>query len=343
MSTRREALEAAITAVEDQSTAPTGAVSVSDAPEGAIETPKAAPETESAQPREETGRFAPKQPDPAAVAADPNKVEQTAPPAKVRPRPAAPHSWKPEHRAKWDQLDPDIAAYINQREEETARGVEPLKRVWKEVSPYLETIQRNGVSPEYVVKDLLFTANQLATGDPQTKFATLMNIARVYNVPLQGIQGQEQQPVDPNIQALQQQVYGLQSHIQNFQHQQSAAQAAALDQQIEEFGKSHEHFPVLRETMARLLNAGEATDLDSAYTKAMRLHDDIWQRQQATQREAEEAKRRQEADRAAKAARANTVSTRSATPGNVAAKAGVATGRRAALEEAFNELTASRL
>lgn len=341
MSTRREALETALEAVEQQTAAPSGAVAVSEVQEPVVEAQEPEQQGDGRQ-RDEAGRFAPKQPDPTAVATDPNKVEQVAPP-EAKARPAAPQSWKAEYRAKWDTLDPDVAAYINQRDEETARGVEPLKRVWKEVQPYVDQMHARGVTAEYVVNDLMRTYNTLLNGDPQTKLQTLMNVAQACGIQLPMGGEQQQQYVDPNIQALQQQIQGLNGVVTNFQHQQQAAQAAAINQQINEFKASHEHFDAVQDTMARLLNAGEATDLDSAYTKAIRLHDDIFQRQQASQREAEETKKRQEADRAAKAARANTVSTRSATPGNVAAKAGVATGRRAVLEDAFNEITASRL
>jgi hypothetical protein len=96
--------------------------------------------------------------------------------------------------------------------------------------------------------------------------------------------------------------------------------------------------------MQRLLQAGMATDLDSAYSKALRLNDELFTKHQATQRDAAEKNRRIEADKAAKAAKANAVSTRTATPGAVAATTGGAPkGRRAALEESFDQATASRI
>lgn len=350
MSTRREALEAAFEAESaDDTTAAQAAVSVSGGEEtGAVAEEPAAAAPAEARARDEAGRFAPKQPDPAAVSGQPAAAppalaaEPVAAAPEVKPRPAAPHSWKPEHRAKWDTLDPEIASYINQREEETARGVEPLKGVWKEVQPYLDQIRGRGMTPEYVVADLMRTYNTLANADPQTKAQTLRNIARAVGVDL-SVEQQPQQQIDPSVAALQQQVQGIGQTVMSWHQQQQANQQAALNREIDQFRASHEHFDALQDTMARLMNAGEASDLDSAYTKAMRLHDDIWQRQQASQREADEAKRREEANRAAKAARANTVSTRTATPGSVAATAGVATGRRAALEEAFAQHTTGRL
>jgi hypothetical protein len=96
--------------------------------------------------------------------------------------------------------------------------------------------------------------------------------------------------------------------------------------------------------MQQLLQAGLATDLDSAYSKALRLNDELFQKSQATQREAAEKQRRIEADKAAKAAKANAVSTRTTTPGAIAATTGGAPkGRRAALEDSFEQMTASRI
>jgi hypothetical protein len=114
--------------------------------------------------------------------------------------------------------------------------------------------------------------------------------------------------------------------------------------EVENFKSSHPYVDQLGPQMQQLLQAGLATDLDSAYSTALRLNDELFQKSQATQREAAEKQRRIEADKAAKAAKANAVSTRTATPGAIAATTGGAPkGRRAALEDSFKQMTASRI
>ena len=82
--------------------------------------------------------------------------------------------------------------------------------------------------------------------------------------------------------------------------------------------------------MAQLLESGIAQDLKSAYDKAIRMHDDIWEKEQAAKQAAS-----QQATQAAQAkqvaqAKAAAVSPRTTTPG--AGTVSSAKGIRAAVE-----------
>jgi len=307
------------------------------------------------RPRDESGRFAAKKPEAPIEAksdAAPANPTPTAEAAPAADRPAPPKSWAADKKAHWDKLDPQIAAYINQREEEQARGVEPLRKVWQGLAPHLDLIQSKGLTPEYVVKDLLDTAVSLDRAAPQDKLAIWMRVGQSYGVPVHLLQGmaqqQGQQPgqVDPQSLALWQELQGVKQHLTMQQQQAEMRVQAEVDSEISAFAQSdsHPHFEALKDTMANLLQSGMASDLDSAYSKALRLHDDLWQQEQAVQRQNAEAQAKTEKDKAAKAAKANAVSTRTATPGAVAAAtSGAPKGRRAALEEAFSGVNASRI
>lgn len=350
MGTRREDLAEALDAIEEK-------IPETLTPEPEVITPTV--ENISADPadpvdgervRDESGRFSkkPEAPNPDAI------VDVEAKPVEVQ-RAEAPKSWKAEQRANWDKLDPAVANYISQREQEMSRGVEqererlaPAVQMYQSVEPFVSELRKHGANPEAIARDLFYTHRLLATGDEATKLQTIVGIAHSVGIPLhqmltQGNVPQHfQQHLDPNVMAAQQRARDAQNQLEqrNFQDQNSIQQAA-LDE-VNRFKETHPHVDELGPTMQRLLQAGEATDLDSAYSKALRLNDKLFEQSQASQREAAEKQRRIDADKAAKAAKANAVSTRSATPGTAAN--GVAPkGRRAALEDAFDSMSAGRI
>lgn len=296
--------------------------------------------------RDESGRFTKK---PEAHA---DVVDVEAKPIEVQ-RPEPPKSWKAEQRAVWDKLDVDTAKYLHQREEEQARGFEEYRAVrdpiFKEVEPYIAEIRQGGGSPEAITRDLFYTFKLLRSGDEGTRLQTLVNVAHSVGIPLgqwlqhsQAITPQAQQYLDPQVMAANQRARNAELQANQIQTQQQAEQDAAARAQVDSFKQTHPHVDELAPEMQRLLQAGLATDLESAYSKALRLNEPLFEKSQAQQREAAEKDRRLQADKAAKAAKANAVSTRSATPGTAAN--GVAPkGRRAALEDAFDSVSASRI
>jgi hypothetical protein len=352
MGTRREDLAEALEAI-DQSVTDTPADPahevVVDAP--SVENISAEPVENEARSRDESGRFAPKAL--AAPSAEAVTGVEAQPVATERPEP--PKSWKADQRAHWDKLDPEVAKYIHQREQESQRGFDDYRAkvepIVQSIQPHLDELRHQGVQPEVVVRDLLYTRKLLATGDEATKIQTLVNVAHAVGIPLQQMLQQSaalpqhmQHHIDPNVMAAQQRARDLENQMAQHQQQQHAQIQADAVAQVEHFRSSHPYVDQLGPEMQRLLQAGMATDLDSAYSKALRLNDELFTKSQATQREAAEKNRRIEADKAAKAAKANAVSTRTATPGAVAATTGGAPkGRRAALEESFDQATASRI
>lgn len=358
MPTRREDLAEALDALEQN--ADTSELPVREDPPPTVENISAesgkdldAPEVKERKPRDEAGRFSKKevlekQLD-SPEANKPAEVEKTV---DVQ-RPEPPKSWKAEKRAVWDKLDPEVANYIHQREQESQRGFDDYRSkvepIYQQIQPHIEELRQQGVHPEMVVRDLLHTRRLLATGDEATKLQTLVNVAHACGIPLQqmlqhsaALPQHMQQHIEPNVMQAQQRARDLEFQMAQRQQQDHAQMQAAAQAEVENFKASHPYVDQLGPQMQQLLQAGLATDLDSAYSKALRLNDKLFEQSQATQREAAEKQRRIEADKAAKAAKANAVSTRSATPGTAAN--GVAPkGRRAALEDAFDTMSANRI
>lgn len=322
-----------------------------------IENAGANSEGDEARSRDDFGRFERKK----AIEQDIDKSTEVAQSDQDQQiqiqRPEAPKSWKQEYKQHWDKLDPDVAKYVGQREEEMSRGVEierqrmaPAVQLYESVQPFIDEIRQTGRDPNSDLRDLLHTRRLLATGDETTKLHTLVNIAHSIGIPLHQMLQQSaavpqhmQQQLDPNVIAAQTQARNAQWQLaQEQQRQQLEAQRAA-ENMVHQFGQNHPHLDELGPTMQRLLQSGEAVDLDSAYSKALRLNDKLFEQTQAQQRQDAEKQRRQDADKAAKAAKANAVSTRTATPGSSATTGSAAKGRKAFLEEAFSEVDAGRI
>jgi hypothetical protein len=332
--TLREALEAAVEThdvespqVETEVLA--GAPEAS--PEPVVETAAEATQRE----RDERGRFAPRS---EVTAVMPPEATVVAAPPPVE-RPPRPTSWKKDYWDDWEKLDPKTAKYIEQREREYASGVstykqeaERAKEIFDVIAPYQQLIEREGGTPARAVQQLLNTAALLRTSDPQTKANLLLQVAQQYGVPLEYMfNGQTQTPsqVDPQTAWLREQVEQLQGWKNNFESTQQQAVQATINQEIEDFKQDKPHFEAVRERMAGLLRAGLADDLNSAYTAAVRMDDNLYE--QSLQERATNAAKQQHVQRAKAAA----VSIKSSTPSAMSTPS-TAKGLRAQLEEVFD-------
>ena len=234
--------------------------------------------------------------------------------------------WKKAALAEWDKL-PDIARKeIERREADFHKGIEQYKagaqasqEFERAVAPYMATIQSLGVTPTVAAAHLMNVDHQLRYSAPQQKVGLLLKIANDYGVDINtlatGIQQiagervwEQQNPVDPRMQQLQQRVDQLQQ--QQFQAQQQAVHAehSAIDSEIAAFAADpdHEHFGLLQKDMAVLLQNGLAKSLDDAYEMAMRQNPQTYQIWLAQQQQEWDAQRKAKVAKA-KQAGANVV------------------------------------
>jgi hypothetical protein len=289
--------------------------------------------------RDPAGRFAPKQ-------AEPQEVQPEAePPVWKRP----PASWKKDYHEVWAKADPRMQEYAWQREEQMRAGVEPLlskaqfaDAMQQAISPYMQTIQGLGMTPDKAVAALMEADHKLRNSDPQTKLQYFQQLAQSYGINLGGMQaapGQmPQQAVDPTVWALQNELNKVRGEVMGWKQQQEMMENQNLLNEINQFSLKAEHFEDVRPTMIQLLQSGVAQTLEDAYEKAVRLDPNLFEQMTKAQQAEAAAKQAKEQNRAAKAARAAAVSVRSATPGaNTAPKTA---DRRALLEDAFSEIEA---
>ena len=298
---------------------------------------ESAPAGETARedvPRDDQGKFAAKEPEQTMMQQAEQPVEE---PVWKRP----PASWKKDYHDAWQTADDRLKEYAWQREEQMKAGVQPLMEKarladqFQEVlNPYMDTIRGQNIEPTQAVKALMEADHALRFSDPQQKQQLFMRLAQQYGVTLGG--ELQQQPFDPNISALQQELNRVRGEVMSWKEQQEQVQNQSLLGEINSFAMKAEHFEEARPTMISLLQSGVAATLEEAYEKAIRLDDNLYQQVQQSRQAQAETQQKVVANQAAKKARAAAVSVRSAAPG--ATTATKAQDRRSMLAEQFDSV-----
>ncbi len=311
-----------------------------------VETPQETkPSRTEGRARDEKGRLLPGK----AQKEEPAAQEVAAVPAK--PRPPRPSSWKKEYWDHWEKIDPTLAEYLNQRENEFAKGVSTYKTEWDQVkpiaeavAPFLPELQANNIKPEAWITNLGQAHRMLATGSPEAKLSMFMKLAKDYQVPVQNLfqQGQDGQIYfNPQVQTFQPQAPqpDVAEVVKKVLLEQSTAQeihnfASATDDKGQ---LKHPHFEAVRATMQGLLQAELATDIADAYKQALKhpRHADIYASIQEQEQKAETDRKAKEQAEAVARARQKAVSVKGGTPSapDVQKPKGVRAAVEAAVEQ----------
>ena len=302
------------------------------------------------RPREPDGKFtrAPKESKPTGKQA-PGQKQATDEYA------APPKSWKQEYHQHYAGLTPDVRKYLHMREQEQNAGVEPLKLraqradlLEQALGPVMGDLQMSGVGVDSFLRDIAQTVLTLKNGTVEQKVQTLNRIAQQYGVvAAQQVANTAAGATNPELAKLQDKLGEFENRFRQEDEQRERAEWEAVDTSMRQFGDQKTetgepkfpHFADanVRVTMGRLIQTGEANSLESAYTKAIRLHDDIWKQEQERESAANAAIRRQETQRVAIGARRAAVSPRSSSPTGASEGSGKV-DRRASLMSAFDEL-----
>ena len=283
------------------------------------------------------GKFAPK-------GAETAPAGQEAPEEPVWSRP--PKSWKKDYHDVWPGVPDRAKEYFHTREDEIQNGINNARQaaneyehIRKVMDPYMPTINGLGLDAPRAIKGLMEADHILRTSAPEHKRAYLLQLADHYGIQLGDVS--QHAPTasagNPDLYALKNELNQVRGEVVGWKKAQEDAANQTLLQDIANFAKGKTHFEEVRPTMASLLQAGLALDLEGAYTMAVRLNDELFASEQASIQGKQAAERRDTANRAAKAARGAAVSVRSSTPG-VAAKTN-AQDRRSMLAEQFDNMT----
>ena len=263
------------------------------------------------RPRDTSGKFAKsseralKEPSQASVDNYEQQVES-------KPRPS---SWKKDYEEHWGKLDPTLQDYIQQREADYAKGVSTYKNQWDMAAPLVETIkqfepllQHHNINAKDWIGRLGRADMLLTRGSPEQKVQMFAQLANDYGVNLGQLTGQ--QGYDPQFSQLAQELNQIKNQWGQFQSQQEMMEQTQLQNEISSFKDDKPHFEDVRETMAGLLQNGMAHDLQSAYDKAIRLNDDVFQKMQTEQSTRSDSAQREKVAQA----KAKVLSPKSTTP-----------------------------
>ena len=258
------------------------------------------------QPRDEKGRFTaeekPEEPVEVEAQADETPIEETE--VQEEPKLQRPTTWKKEYLPLWDKMEKGEALskeeakkmleYANQRESEYKKGVSAYKaeadsaRTLREaIEPFVPELQKSGIHPAAWINNLGRAHMILSNAPMQQKVEMFNRLAQDYGIDLNLYQNSGENTTqlynDPQTVALQQQIQMLNSQVQQVTGWRQQEENARLQSEIQRFSadvERHPHFEAVREQMAQLLENGLAPDLETAYAKAVRLNDQVWQAEQ---------------------------------------------------------------
>lgn len=259
-----------------------------------------------------------KQPDDKQEKSEQKDSKQASTPAeKLRP----PVGWTKEGKANWDNLPPDVQKSVLKREEEFSNGIKQYADKAKSydeldqvIAPYKQMIASYGVTPAQTVDRLFKWMNALSHQDVNVKANAFKSLAQSFGfdisslAPQQSKEGDQENAstFDPSI--IDQRLSPVLSEVQQLKKQQEEAQAAAAAQLIANWSKDKPYFNEVRTDMYRLIESGAVPplpngdiDLDTAYNKAVRLNENVWDSIQLEEQQKREAAAREQAEKEAKA------------------------------------------
>lgn len=307
--------------------------------------------TDAQRQRDEQGRFAARQAADAAAAAP---VVEAAP-VTIEPAKPALTTWRKEYlpiQAKLESgqvLLPDearkLAEYNVQREREYATGIsahraeaQNAKALTDVVQEFMPQLQQANMNPAHWIQNMGRTHCAIVAGTPQQKLEIFTRLAASYGVPIGALAQAQGQGVDQTTLQLMQQMDDMKKSVQGVNSWREQQEMDGINKELAKFSDAskYPHFEQVRGDMAQLLETGVAKDLDTAYTKAVRLNDEAWNAEQLRQTAATATS--QASNKAAAAAKARQASG-SVRSGASAASARVAPSNdiRESLESAFEQ------
>lgn len=299
------------------------------------------PEAQPDRPRDEHGRFKPKEEQEAQTPVETvdetpaeEPVEEEAPEGEEEPSPydTPPSSWKKEAAADWSLIPAGVRQEIHRREQNMLDGIQQYKgaadfghTLYKEFQPYEPMLRALNTNPAEATRQMLNQEYILRQGTPEQKGQLIAEAIQAYGIDPNLIrleQGGSQVP--PELQQaltpLQQEVDRLKQELdqQRSQAQQATeaatrAQREDVSQEVEGFrsalddsGKlKNPYFEQVRDDMSALLANGRASGLQDAYDKAVWANPEVRSKLIAQQRKAEREAAAKKAAEAKKAAAAN--------------------------------------
>ena len=290
--------------------------------------------------------------------ADKDEAQEAAEEVKPITRPS---TWKKEYVQIWDKMEKGeqiskedfikFAEYANQRESEYKKGVSTYKaeadraKSYEEaIAPFAQEFQQQGITPAAWINNL-GRAHMILTKAPyEQKVQMFQRLAQDYGIQFNGESVVQPQQVDAYTQQLMNQLNQVNQEVSSIKGRFAQEENQRLMSEIERVRSDVEkfpHFDVVREEMAQLLELGKAQDLETAYAKAVRMNDDVWE----LEKERLLSTAKQQASKAQQVAKAKAaaVSPKSVTPSGRVIEPGDKKDRRSIIAEQMGEALSRRV
>ena len=273
-----------------------------------------------------------------------------------------PSTWKKEYVQIWDKMEKGeqiskedfvkFAEYANQRESEYKKGVSTYKaeadraKGYEEaIAPFVPELQAQGITPAAWINNLGRAHMILSKAPYDQKVQMFQRLAQDYGIQLNG-EGQFAAPpqIDAYTQQLMNQLNMVNQEVSSIKGRFAQEESQRLMNEIERHRSDVEkfpHFDVVREEMAQLLELGKAQDLETAYKKAVRMNDDVWELEQ--ERLLNTAKQQASKAQQVAKAKAAAVSPKSVTPSGKVTEPGDKKDRRSIIAEQMGEAMSRRV
>ena len=269
-----------------------------------------------------------------------------------------PSTWKKEYVSIWDKMEKGeqinkddfvkFAEYANQRESEYKKGVstykaeaDRAKSYENAIAPYADNLQKRGIQPTQYIENLVRAEQILSNAPYEQKVQAFQKLASDYGIQLND--GQVTQ-LDPYTQQLMNQLNQVNQEVSNIKGRFAQEENQRLMGEIERVRSDVEkfpHFDAVREEMAQLLELGKAQNLETAYKKAVRMNDDVWELEQ--ERLLNTAKQQASKAQQVAKAKAAAVSPKSVTPSGKVAETGDKKDRRSLIAEQLGDAMGRRV
>lgn len=267
---------------------------------------------ELTQPRErdEAGRFVGKTATPADATAIEGEAAAAVPAAAAEPWSAAPNTWRKEVAANYAALPDVVKQEIHRREEDFHKGIGQYRdaaafghSLFEDLSPHFAVMRQIGATPREVVRDVMGAWRTLATGSPDQKRDTLLQLAAGFGISLgDRADTRDRGPSEsPELAPVLQRLAQLEGTITESQRAREAAEHAERVAQAQKFlsDPKREHLEAVFEDVVALVRAGKAPE--DAYEQAIWAHPETRAKLLAKQ---DDERKRADAERAAAARKA---------------------------------------
>lgn len=227
----------------------------------------------------------------------------------VAPVSKAPDHWSAGAKAVWDKLDPVVRAealkqveFANKLQSRHAQERKKYEAIDAVLEPQRNMLRASYGDEVHGLKNL-FALSDFASKDPR---GFVQWFAQQRGIDLRGLtQNVQQNAVDPTIRALEQQLKQAVDRINGFEQNQKQTIYSDVDKTFREFAANPEnkYLEEVKDDMAFLLEAGRASDWQTAYNLAVKLNPAVSELVEAEKLAAIQEKKQKEAEEAANRAK----------------------------------------